>query len=131
METSSPPGLTTTTSMPRLNVFGKSSIVFYGAQGKNGKASMCKLRRFLSKCDIVVVKKNCSNSMPCVRCTDMLKRYGLRRVYYSFDGDLKMEKVSELNSDHVSSKFRKPFKEFNKIVDTQIENNIKNRRNSK
>jgi len=33
-----------------------------------------------------------------------------------------MEKVNELISLHVSSKFRKPFSEFNKIVNTQIEN---------
>tara|TARA_R110001599_G_scaffold217355_1_gene415567 strand:+ start:3281 stop:3445 length:165 start_codon:yes stop_codon:yes gene_type:complete len=46
----------------------------------------------------------------------MLKKYGLRRLYYSIEADanLKMEKIKTLKSSHVSSKYRKPFKEFNK-----------------
>jgi hypothetical protein len=44
----------------------------------------------------------------------MLKKFGLRRIYYSFEGYLKMEKVNEMESFHISSKYRKPFSEFNK-----------------
>ena len=71
------------------------------------------MRRFLNKCDILVVKKNCGNSKPCVRCLNYLKSLGVRRVYYSVDREIKMEKVSEMKTDHVSGKYRRPWNEFN------------------
>ena len=86
--------------------------MFYVAQEKGKKASQCKFRRFLSKCDIVVVKTHYSNSKPCSRCVDMLKKYGVRRVYYSYERELKMEKVNELKNDHLSSKYRRAWSEF-------------------
>jgi len=82
------------------------------AQGKNKKASQCKFRRFLSKCDVIVVKTHLSNSKPCSRCVEMLKRHGVRRVYYSYERELKMEKVNELTNDHLSSRYRRPWSEF-------------------
>lgn len=62
----------------------------------------------------------------------MLKKHGLRRVYYSFSGTLKMEKVNEMQSMHVSSKFRKPFNEFNteKNLEKILEKNRKEQKKS-
>ena len=72
------------------------------------------MRRFLSKCDIIVVKKSYGNSRPCVRCLDMLKKSGIRRIYYSFERNLKMEKINEMETNHVSSRYRKPWSSQNK-----------------
>ena len=86
--------------------------MFYAAHEKNKKASRSKFRRFLSKCDVIVVKTHLSNSKPCNRCVEMLKKHGVRRVYYSYERGLKMEKVNQLENEHLSSKFRRPWSEF-------------------
>ena len=83
---------------------------FYRKEGKN--ANICKLRRYLSRCDIIIVKKTMSNSAPCARCLKMLKEYNIRRVYYSYEKELKMEKVSEMENNHLSSKYRRPWSTF-------------------
>ena len=75
-----------------------------------------KLRRFLKKCDILVVKKNCGNSRPCMKCLETMKKLGVRRVYYSFYNEIKVEKVNEMETEHVSAKFRRPWSEFRKIL---------------
>jgi hypothetical protein len=132
------PLLATTSSDTLSTTLFKTSIVFYRASVKNGKndaKSESKFRRFINKCDIIVVRgkeDNLSNSTPCMRCTQMLKNYGLRRVYYSFGGALKMEKVNEMQSMHVSSRYRKPFSEFNteKNLERLLQKNRK-RSNSK
>jgi glutaredoxin-related protein len=59
-----------------------------------------------------VVKKTMSNSKPCSRCVEFLKNYGVRRVYYSYDEKLIVEKVNQLKNEHVSSKYRKPWATF-------------------
>ena len=70
------------------------------------------MRRFLKKCDILVVKKNCGNSRPCMKCLESMKKLGVRRVYYSYDREIKMEKVNEMKSDHLSAKYRRPWSDF-------------------
>ena len=70
------------------------------------------MRRFLNKCDILVVKKNCGNSRPCVKCLERMKKLGVRRVYYSYDREIKVEKVNEMESTHVSAKYRRPWSDF-------------------
>lgn len=67
------------------------------------------MRRFLKKCDLIVVKKNCGNSRPCVRCLDYLKKAGIRRIYYSYEQEFRMEKINEMQSSHISSRYRKPW----------------------
>ena len=71
-------------------------------------------QRYIRKCDIVIIRKGCAMSKPCTRCTKNLKNYNLRRVYYSFDGthDLKMEKVNQIETCHVSRKYKKSWSEF-------------------
>ena len=65
------------------------------------------MRRFLKKCDIIVFKKNCGNSRPCLRCLNYMKSAGIRRIYYSFDREIKMERACTMETTHISSKFRK------------------------
>lgn len=92
--------------MPRWLVLQK--FVFYAAKtGKN-------IHRYLKGCDIIVIKKGLHASKPCARCLEKLKRLGLRRAYYSYDGtyDLKMEKINLMETDHLSSKYSKPWSEF-------------------
>ena len=124
------PLLATTSLVTLSTTLFKTSIVFYTSQN-NGKNDS-KFRRFLNKCDILVCKRTMSNSFPCVRCAEMLKNYGLRRVYYSFEGNFKMEKVNTMTSSHISSRYRKPFSEFNteKNLEKILEKNRK-RSNSK
>jgi hypothetical protein len=53
-------------------------------------------------------------SKPCARCLSELKKYGFRRTYYSYDGtpNLKMEKVNEMETTHLSCKYRRPWSSF-------------------
>ncbi|MBA3285039.1 MAG: hypothetical protein H0U27_08275 [Nitrosopumilus sp.] len=75
---------------------------------------MEKFRRFIRKCYIINVKKALSDSRPCKRCLCTLKSYGIKRIYYSRFGDLKMEKIIDMTTEHLSSKYRRPWSEFNK-----------------
>ena len=68
--------------------------------------------RFFHKCDIIVTKRTQNNSAPCRHCLDFLKKCGIKKVYYSYEGNLKMEKVSEMETTHISAKYRKPWSEF-------------------
>lgn len=69
------------------------------------------------------------NSAPCCRCLARLKKLGLRRVYYSFDGtnNLRVEKLAESQTQHVSAKYRRPWSLFNEQKNRQKnkEKNIK------
>lgn len=65
----------------------------------------------MKKCDIFVVRHG-GSSAPCVRCLNTLKKCGFRRVYYTHHGDIKMEKVNEMETDHLSSKYRRPWSSF-------------------
>ena len=73
-------------------------------------------QRYLNKCDIIIIKKGLHASKPCTRCLERLKKLGIRKAYYSYDGTdkLKMEKINMMESHHVSSKYRKPWSEFSK-----------------
>ena len=71
------------------------------------------MHRFFHKCSVVVVKRTLnSTSKPCRHCLDFLKKCGIKKVYYSYEGNLKMEKVSEMETTHISAKYRKPWSEF-------------------
>ncbi len=54
-----------------------------------------------------------SNSRPCSRCLDLIKRYGIKRVYYSYEKELVCEKPVQMETTHVSSKYAKPWSEWN------------------
>ena len=66
-----------------------------------------KVRRYFKKCDLIVVRNTLSNSKPCKHCLKELKKYGIRRVYYSYNKNLLMEKVSEMKTEYITSKYRK------------------------
>ena len=87
-------------------------IVFYEKKKKASNGQRNKARRMLKKCDIIVVKKN-GNSRPCYHCLKFLKQIGVRRVYYTVQKTLKMEKVKEMESDHISCKYRMPWSMWN------------------
>jgi deoxycytidylate deaminase len=70
------------------------------------------LRRYLGKCDILIVKRKLSNSKPCSRCIEFLKNTGIRRVYYSCDEKIYIEKMNSIENEHLSSKYRKPWSTF-------------------
>lgn len=66
----------------------------------------------MNKCTIIVVRNTLNNSKPCKKCIKFLKNSGIRKIYYSYEGGLKMEKTIEIETDHVSSKYRKPWCQF-------------------
>ena len=53
-----------------------------------------------------------SNSKPCARCLDLIKNYGIRKVYYSDEKRLIMEKTNNMETNHLSSKYRKPWNDM-------------------
>lgn len=73
-----------------------------------------KLRRIMRKCSIVIVRSACATSKPCNRCLNMLKKCGFQKVYYSCGNDkISMEKLNIMESDHLSSKYRRPWADWN------------------
>ena len=63
-----------------------------------------KLQRKIAKTDILVFRNSVNgirNSRPCSECLETMKKFGIRRVYYSLDtGDIVCEKVSKMISTH-------------------------------
>ena len=72
-----------------------------------------KIRRYFGKCELIVVRRTMNNSKPCQRCLNIIKSYGIKRVYYSYDGKLIKEKTNEMSTEHLSSRYRVPWNEFN------------------
>ena len=98
--------------MLRSALFEISGGVFYVT--KKGKNENKIFLRYLGKCDIIIIKWGLNSSKPCSRCLERLKKLGLRRVYYSYDGtpNLKMEKINTIESDHLSSKYQRAWSTF-------------------
>ena len=86
--------------------------VFYVGNNAINKRDVKKFNRFIRKCNIINVKKGLSDSRPCKRCLNILKQHGFQRIYYSFQKNIKMEKVKYMENDHISSKYRRPWSEF-------------------
>ena len=78
----------------------------------NGNINNEKLRRYFRNVSLIVVRTRMTNSRPCSRCLELIKQYNIKRVYYSYDGDLVMEKTRDIETDHVSSKYRRPWSEW-------------------
>lgn len=58
--------------------------------------------------DIIVIRINSKlelrNSKPCVHCLEKLKKYNIRKVYYSTqEGGLHSDYLSNITKDHISS----------------------------
>ncbi len=54
---------------------------------------------------VIRVNKNNEllNSKPCKSCIDVMRMFGIKNIYYSTDkGDLKKEKICDIETDHLS-----------------------------
>lgn len=76
---------------------------------------MNKIRRFLSKCTLIVVRKSMNCSRPCSRCLKLIKSYGIKRVYYSDDQKLVFRKTEEITECIISKRYRIPWKEWHQF----------------
>ena len=59
---------------------------------------------------------------------ELIKKYGIKKVYYSNGTTLVCQKTEDIVNDHVSSRYSKPWKEWNKenaIRENQIRDNLK------
>ena len=71
--------------------------------GKNNKLKMRKMRKY----ELVVIRKNYSNSLPCKHCMQVIKHIGITKVCYS-NGDVNKRqaftkaRTRDLKSDHQS-----------------------------
>lgn len=65
-----------------------------------------KMKRFYKKCIIIVVRRTLNNSKPCKHCLEVLKEYGIKKVYYSMNKDIVAEKTNKMENNHVSSRRR-------------------------
>lgn len=55
-----------------------------------------------------------NNSKPCKRCLALIKKYGIRKVYYSYDQELIYVKTRDITDPYLSSKYRNgPWSEWN------------------
>ena len=124
----------TSTIMPRLMLFRKAYNVFYqGNNKKKGKyyktkslrpnniqsmsgCDLSRMRRFFGKCTLIVVRRTMNNSKPCSRCLEMIKKCGIKKIYYSHDQGLVYEKARDMENDHVSSAHRVPWHQWNNQV---------------
>lgn len=77
---------------------------------KHNNGDIDKVRRYLRKCKLIVVRRTMNNSKPCKHCVEMIKYYGIRRIYYSYEQGLKYESGNTLTTDHVSAKYIKRMK---------------------
>ena len=64
----------------------------------------------MGKCCLIIVRRTMGNSKPCQRCLKIIKSYGIKKVYYSYDKKLVMERTSKMETDHISSKYRNGWK---------------------
>ena len=97
-----------------FNDFSSHAEIRAILKGSFYKKPINKLRRYFNNCDIIVVRKNLSNSKPCKRCLESLKNYGVRRVYYSCDNKLIMEKISQMETNYLTSKYTTPWSKFSR-----------------
>lgn len=79
-----------------------TSILNYIKKKTSGK----KRNRNIKGFDILVVRISKTGqlamSKPCRKCLEFMKKYPIRRVYYSIDGGICTEKLSEIQNSHVS-----------------------------
>ena len=82
-----------------------TKYIFRVLQGREKKASnLKKLHRELSRSDLIVVRLKMNNSKPCKNCLEFIKKCGIRRIYYSDNQTLKMERSYKMETNHVCSR---------------------------
>lgn len=93
----------------RLGLFYSVYNEFYRAHTgrQKSRTKLEQVRRYLRKTRLLVVRRTMNNSAPCRHCVELIKYYGIRRVYYSYEQGLKYEKGSILHTDHISAKYIK------------------------
>lgn len=60
----------------------------------------------LANCSLIVLRVNSHgqlvNSKPCKDCTEQLKLFGLKNVYYSnYEGRIHLEKIKDMHTTHI------------------------------
>ncbi len=95
------------------------------------KSGLEKVRRYLRKCKLIVVRLSMNISMPCKKCLELIKFYGIRKVYYSKNNELVRIKTNQIDNPYISSKYRNPWNEWecNKASKDKINNKINNKNN--
>ncbi len=99
--------------MQSYGVYNEFNRIQSGQRKKkhhNNGDNLEKVRRYLRKCKLIVVRKTMNNSKPCKHCVEMIKYYGIRRIYYSYEQGLKYESGNTITTDHVSAKYIKRMK---------------------
>ena len=81
-------------------------------QKSNNQTKLKKIRRYFRNCKLVVVRTSMGNSKPCSKCLKMLKYYGIKKVYYSLEQEIVFEKTNEMETDHLSSRYTHPWREW-------------------
>ena len=66
-----------------------------------------KVRRYMRNVKILILRRTLNNSMPCKHCVDLIKYYGIKKIYYSYDQGLVYERSTTIQTDHLSSKYVK------------------------
>lgn len=79
-----------------------------------------KYRVFQKKMDMYVIRVNNKdemlNSKPCQNCINVMTMFGIKNIYYSIDGgELKKEKISELETEHQSIAHRNYIRAINDV----------------
>jgi len=70
------------------------------------------IKQWCKHTDILVIRVNSKGllvySKPCVHCIRIMKKFGIKRVYYSIDnGSIQVEHVSKITSTHESATISK------------------------
>lgn len=86
------------------NVYGVKRV-------RTGRKYEKKVARTVRKCSMVIIKHTMNKSKPCLHCLDFLKKCGcgIRKVYYSCNQKLIEEKTCNMQTEHLTIKYRKPF----------------------
>ena len=66
----------------------------------------------MRKCELIVVRRTMNNSKPCIKCLEMIKICGIKKVHYSYDQKLIFEKTEDIQTDHLSSRYRTPWNKW-------------------
>ena len=72
-----------------------------------------KVRRLLSKVNIVVIRYSCNIklSTPCKNCIKFMMYLGIKKIYYSDeDGNIIYRKLIDIPPTHISNAVRKLYK---------------------
>ena len=61
----------------------------------------------MRKTKLIVIRRTYNTSKPCKHCVDLIKYYGIKKIYYSFNQGIVYERSTTIQTDHLSSKYVK------------------------